>query len=215
MDRRNQSGPEITVNTHSSVRIAAEGKLLYVDPFELPASAGDADVIFLTHSHFDHFSPQDIAKLCKADTVFVLPASMAAEAAQTTAGHRVLAVAPSERGEVCGIAFETVPAYNPGKPFHPRGNDWVGYVLTVNGQRVYVAGDTDATEEAAAVCCEIAMLPIGGKYTMDPAEAAALANRIHPKLVIPIHYGSVTGSAQDFERFAAGVDPSIPVRRVI
>lgn len=215
MERKIDTEHWITVNRHSSVCIAAEGKLLYVDPFELPADAAPADVIFLTHSHFDHFSPQDIGKICKPETLFVLPASMAREAAQTTAGHRVAAVAPGERGEAAGIPFEAVPAYNPNKPFHPRENNWVGYLLQVNGLRVYIAGDTDATQEAAAVRCDIAMLPIGGKYTMDGPEAAALTDRIRPRVVIPIHYGSVAGSLQDFDRFAAKVDPSVTVRRVI
>lgn len=205
----------ITVNQHSSVRLFASGKVLYVDPFELPAAPKDADVIFLTHSHFDHFSPKDIEKLCKPETVFVLPASMEAEAAQTTQGHRVAAVGPSDHVVIDDLRFETVPAYNPKKPFHPRENAWVGYLLHAHGLRIYVAGDTDATEEAGAVCCDIAMLPIGGKYTMDAAEAAALANRIRPQVVIPIHYGSVAGSPADFDRFAALVDPAIRVHRVI
>ena len=189
----------ITVNQHSSVRLSASGKVLYVDPFELPAAPKDADFIFLTHSHFDHFSPKDIEKLCKPETVFVLPASMEAEAAQTTQGHRVAAVGPSDHVV----------------PFHPRENAWVGYLLHADGLRIYVAGDTDATEEAGAACCDIAMLPIGGKYTMNAAEAAALANRIRPQVVIPIHYGSVVGSPADFDRFAALVDPAIRVHRVI
>ena len=205
----------ITVNTHSSVRIETGGKVLYIDPFELKTAPRDADVIFLTHSHFDHYSPEDVAKVKKNETVFVLPETVAAAAALSTEGHRVIAVKPGEAGEAAGIPFEAVPAYNPGKPFHPRENGWVGYVLTVEGQRVYIAGDTDATPEAEAVRCDVALLPIGGKYTMNPEEAAALANRLRPRAVLPIHYGSVTGSPADFARFAAAVDPAIPVRRVI
>ena len=215
MDHASEYMNMIKVNKHSSVRLEAEGKRLYVDPFELPFHAGPADVIFLTHSHFDHYSPKDIGKICKADTVFVLPASIAGDTAQTTKGHRVLAVEPFQTGEVDGIRFETIPAYNPNKPFHPRENAWVGYVICLDGLRVYIAGDTDATDEAAGVSCDIAMLPIGGKYTMDGPEAAALANRIRPRVVIPIHYGSVAGSKRDFDSFAAAVDPAITVQRVI
>lgn len=206
---------KIQVNTHSSVRVEGEGKFLYVDPFEIPRASADADLIFLTHSHFDHFSAKDIEKVWKKDTVFILPASMEAEAAQVTKGRPVVAVSPFTAAEAGGITFEAVPAYNPNKPFHPRENSWVGYVLHVDGLRVYVAGDTDATEEAAAVRCDIAMLPIGGKYTMDGTEAAVLANRIRPQVVIPIHYGSVAGSPKDFDRFASLVDPTIRVYRVI
>lgn len=205
----------ISVNTHSSVRIEAEGKVLYIDPFGLTAAPRDADVIFLTHSHFDHYSPKDIAKVCKPETAFVLPESIAHETAPTTNGHTVLPVTPHMQAEIRGLSFETVPAYNPHKPFHPRANNWVGYVLKPEGLRIYIAGDTDATEEAAAVQCDVAMLPIGGKYTMDAEEAAALVNRLRPQAAIPIHYGSVAGKTQDFDRFAAGVDRSVSVLRLV
>lgn len=206
---------QITVNAHSSVRVEAEGRVLYVDPFALQTAPRDADLIFLTHDHFDHCSPEDLEKVKKPETVFVMPRSTAKAAAKLTRGHSVLTVAPGERGTVLGLAFETVAAYNPGKPFHPRKNNWVGYVLSLEGMRLYVAGDTDATPEAAAVRCDVAMLPIGGKYTMDAAEAAALAGRIRPAAVIPIHYGSVAGSPEDFERFHAAVPAGILVHRVI
>ena len=203
----------ISVNTHSSIRIAAEGKVVYIDPFNLTDAPHDADVVFLTHDHFDHFSPQDVEKVMRPETVFVAPQSTVKAAAELIRGHAVLTVAPNQRGEAAGIVFETVPAYNPGKRFHPRENGWVGYVLTLDGLRVYIAGDTDATEEAAAVRCEIAMLPIGGTYTMDAPEAAALANRMRPAVVIPIHYGSVAGTMADFDRFSAAADPAIRVVR--
>ena len=205
----------LTVNTHSSIRIACRGKVLYVDPFRLETAPHDADLIFLTHSHFDHFSTEAIDRVKKPGTVFVLPESIRAETAEQTAGHTVVAVQPEEAYSVLGIELRTVPAYNPAKPFHPRANNWVGYVLCLDGLRVYIAGDTDATEEAAGVACDAALLPIGGKYTMDPAQAAELANRIRPALVVPVHYGSVTGGAGDFERFAAALDPEIRVERVI
>ena len=202
---------QITVNTHSSVRIEAAGKAVYIDPFGLQNAPRDADVIFLTHSHFDHFSPEDVEKTGRPGTVFVMPKTMVREAAKAVKGRPVVETEPFARGEAAGIPFEAVPAYNPHKPFHPRANNWVGYVLTVEGLRVYIAGDTDATPEAAAVNCDLALLPIGGKYTMDPEQAAELANRIRPQIVIPIHYGSVAGSPADFTRFAAKVDPAVRV----
>lgn len=201
----------ITVNAHSSVRIEAAGKTLYVDPFSLKTAPRDADLIFLTHEHFDHFSPEDIARVGREDTRFVLPESIAEKTAPVTAGRPVIAVRPGQAGEAAGIPFEAVRAYNPHKRFHPRERDWVGYVLTVDGLRIYTAGDSDLTPEAEAVRCDLALLPIGGTYTMNAAEAAALANRLRPLAVIPIHYGSVAGSPADFETFAAGVDPGIRV----
>ena len=205
----------ISVNAHSSVRLELAGKVIRVDPFSLRDSPRDADLIFFTHEHFDHFSPDDTARVEKPDSVFVLPASMAEKAAPVIGTRRSIPVTPGDRGEIDGLRFEAVPAYNPGKRFHPRAKDWVGYVLEAEGLRVYIAGDTDATPEAAAVRCDLAMLPIGGTYTMDAAEAAALANRIRPALVIPIHYGSVAGSAEDFGRFAAEVDAGIRVIKKI
>ena len=203
----------ITVNAHSSVRVEAEGKVLYVDPFKLQAAPHDADLIFLTHDHFDHYSPEDVEKVLKETTVFVLPQSTA-KAAAAQIGNRCTVIAePGKSGAAAGIAFEAVPAYNPNKQFHPRKNGWVGYVLQLNGLRIYVAGDTDATEEAAAVRCDVAMLPIGGKYTMDALEAAALVKQMRPQAVIPIHYGSVAGVPEDFDRFREAVAGAVRVLR--
>ena len=203
----------ITVNAHSSVRIAAGEKVVYVDPFMRKTETRDADLVFLTHDHFDHFSPEDLQKVWKPETVLVLPPSTAGAGEALLRGHAVRTVVPGETGVVAGLPFETVPAYNPHKPFHPRANGWVGYILTVDGLRVYIAGDTDATPEAAAVRCDVALLPIGGKYTMDAPEAADLANRMKPAAVIPIHYGSVAGSMEAYDVFCAGLDPAIRVRR--
>jgi L-ascorbate metabolism protein UlaG (beta-lactamase superfamily) len=205
----------IRINAHSSVRVETGGRVLYIDPFRLEDSPGDADLIFFTHDHFDHLSAEDVARVSRADTRFVLPESCLESAAPVTAGRPVLALRPGGRGELLGVAFEAVPAYNPAKPFHPKDRGWVGYLLELEGLRLYVAGDTDATPEAAAVRCDLALLPIGGKYTMDPAEAAALANRIRPRAAVPFHYGSVAGSPADFERFAAAVDPELRVLKLV
>ena len=203
MDRIEQLLGRITVNAHSSVRIEAGEKVVQVDPYLLETAPKDADLVFLTHDHFDHFSPEDVQKVWKPETVFVMPPSTAKAGEALLRGHEILTVTPGEAGIAGGLAFEAVAAYNPGKPFHPRANGWVGYVLTVDGLRVYIAGDTDVTDEAAAVRCDVALLPIGGKYTMDPEQAAALGRQLRPQAVIPIHYGSVVGTAEAFDRFAA------------
>ena len=203
----------IRVNTHSSVRIFAEGRVVYVDPFRLPTEPHDADVIFLTHDHFDHYSREDVCKAMQPETAFVLPVSTARAAEEVISGHRTILAEPGQQYVLDGLRFETVAAYNPAKPFHPRANGWVGYVLTVLGRRVYVAGDTDDTPEAAAVACDVAMLPIGGKYTMDPEQAAALALRMRPQAVIPIHYGSVVGTGEAFDRFLAAAGGALRIVR--
>ena len=195
----------ITVNEQSSIRIGRE-KVIYFDPFRLPEAPHDADVIFITHAHYDHFSPEDIDRIRKSDTVFLIPASMKSDLSKLGAnGSRVVALVPGESKEVCGIPVETVPAYNRTKPFHPKKNGWLGYIITVGGVRIYVAGDTDATEETQGVKCGVALLPIGGTYTMNAKEARELALKLAPSAVIPTHYGTVVGSFSDYDSFAKGL----------
>ena len=195
----------LTVNTQSSVRIGAE-KVVYFDPFKIKGEPRDADVIFITHAHYDHFSPDDIEKVINADTVFVIPASMKQEMSKVGADdEHTVALGPGESARVKGIFVETLPAYNVERPFHPKKNGWLGYVITIGAVRVYVAGDTDATDEAANVKCDVAVLPIGGTYTMNPKEARSLALTLSPSAAIPTHYGSIVGSPSDYDAFAKGL----------
>lgn len=200
---------QITVNAQSSIRIGGD-QVLYFDPFRITDARKDADIVFITHPHFDHFSPADIARVCKPQTVFIAPESMAAELKAAGITEPVL-MKPGEIKTISGIAVETVPAYNISKQFHPKQNGWLGYIVTVGGKRIYAAGDTDATKEAAAVQCDIALIPIGGTYTMNPAEAAELVNRMRPQIVIPIHYGTIVGNPGDGAAFAKLVAPGITV----
>ena len=200
---------QTTVNAQSSIRIGGD-QVLYFDPFRITDARKDADIIFITHPHFDHFSPADIARVCKPETVFIVPENMAAELKAAGITEPVL-MKPGESKTISGIAVETVPAYNISKQFHPKQNGWLGYIVTVGGKRIYAAGDTDATKESAAVQCDIALIPIGGTYTMNPAEAAELVNRMQPQIVIPIHYGTIVGNPGDGAAFAKLVAPGITV----
>ncbi|MCR4760698.1 MAG: MBL fold metallo-hydrolase [Oscillospiraceae bacterium] len=200
---------QITVNEQSSVRIAG-ASVIYFDPFRIRNSAHDADFIFITHAHFDHFSPEDIRKVCKPGTTYIAPETMADELRKSGITDAVL-LKPGVSVQVGEIPVETVPAYNQLKPFHPKKNGWLGYVITVGGQRIYVAGDTDATKDAKAVRCDIALIPVGGTYTTDAREAASLVNQIRPKTAIPIHYGTVVGGPEDGTVFAKHVDSGIQV----
>jgi len=179
---------------HASFKLTGE-KVIYIDPWQLP-EAEPADIILITHQHTDHCSPQDVARIRGPQTAVVAPADCAAEL-----GGQIQVVGPGEKLTVAGVAIETVPAYNLNKPFHPRRNGWVGYVVTVNGQRVYHAGDTDHIPEMEAVRADVALLPVGGKYTMTADEAAAAANVFKPGVAVPMHWGRIVGSRKDAERF--------------
>lgn len=199
----------IEVLTHSSIRITG-GPTIYVDPFHIEQEVHDADIIFITHDHFDHFSVEDIEKVRKEDTVLVIPEKMKGQAGKASCS-RVVTVKSGMKEQLKGIEFEAVAAYNNMKPFHPKWNGWVGYVLTVNGVRIYIAGDTDMTKDNQLISCDVAMVPIGGKFTMDASQAAELVNVMKPKVAIPTHYGSIAGTKEAEEDFRAKVDPSIPV----
>jgi L-ascorbate metabolism protein UlaG (beta-lactamase superfamily) len=179
---------------HASFRLSGE-KVVYIDPWEL-ADGEPADVILITHSHHDHCSPEDVAKIRGPETVVIAPADCAAKL-----GGDIRAIEPGERLTVQGVTVEAVPAYNIGKDFHPRRENWVGYVVTLNGLRIYHAGDSDHTPEMDSLQVDVALLPVGGKYTMTADEAAAAANTMKPGIAVPMHWGRIIGGRQDAERF--------------
>lgn len=180
---------------HSCIKINKE-KVIYIDPFKIEKNYNDADIIFITHDHYDHYSEEDIEKVKKEDTIIVVP-----EKLQTKLDN-IIIVQPNKEYVVDGIKFETIPAYNTNKQFHPKENNWVGYIIEIKGIKYYIAGDTDITEENKKVKCDVAFVPVGGTYTMDFKEAANLINEIKPKIAIPIHYGSIVGSNQDAIEFS-------------
>ncbi len=196
----------ITVNEQSSIRIGTD-KVIYFDPFRIKDAPHDADIIFITHAHYDHFSPEDIEKVRKDGTVFVCPDSMLDDVkGNDVTREYIVPLLPGETADIEGLPVETVPAYNTNKKYHPKDNGWLGYIVTIDGVRVYVAGDTDVTDEAKAVECDIAFLPIGGTYTMTAQEAKELAKILSPAAAIPTHYGTVVGKASDYDAFADGLD---------
>lgn len=203
---------KIEVFGQNSIRITDVAGRIYIDPFQMRQEPRDADYILITHDHYDHFSPEDIAKVASDRTILVVPEPMTGKAQEVSGMvSRIVTVKPGEKRDIKGLEVETVPAYNLLKPFHRKNAGWVGYILQVDGKRVYIAGDTDATEEAKAVRCDIALVPIGGTYTMDAKKAAELVNTIQPEVAIPVHYGSVVGSPKDGEVFAKYVNAPIRV----
>ena len=207
----------IEVFTQSSIRIKGSVGTIYVDPFRMAESPNDADYIFITHDHYDHYSTGDIAKVISVGkTIIIAPRKLVAAIKSEVSGFSdVISVTQGNSYEASGISFDTVASYNLNKSFHPKESGWCGYVLDVDGTRIYIAGDTDATEDARRVRCDVAMIPIGGTYTMTPTEAAALINAISPKVAIPTHFGSIVGRPEDADTFEKHVDKSIIVERKI
>lgn len=177
---------------------------VYIDPW-MVTTDDPADVILITHAHHDHYCQDDIEKLRKDGTKIVAPHDIAREQSGD-----VTPVRPGDSVDAAGIKIQAVPAYNVVEErlqMHPKGNNWVGYILTLGSNTYYHAGDTDHVPELETVRTDVAFLPIGGTYTMDPGEAAGLARAISPQIAVPMHYGFVVGSPSDADRFAKEADP--------
>lgn len=182
----------------SAFRIEDGKKQIYIDPFKLPASIEyKADIILITHSHMDHYSPDDIERIRKPETIFIVPFDLAPKLKGI-----VMTVKPDTILHVDKIDITTVPAYNLNKKFHPKSNEWVGYIIHLeNGLTIYHAGDTDAIPEMKKIKTDIALIPVGGTYTMTAEEAAVIINIMHPKIAVPMHYGGIVGTHKDAETF--------------
>lgn len=199
----------IEVLYHSSIRINKE-KTIYIDPFKIDRNYNDADIVFITHDHYDHYSEEDIDKVINETTTIIIPEELLTKLLRKGINkNAIITVEPNKNYMVQGIKFETISAYNTNKTFHPKENGWVGYIIIINGIRYYIAGDTDITEENKQVKCDVAFVPVGGTYTMDFKEAASLINEIKPKIAIPIHYGSIVGTEQDAIDFIRLLHPEI------
>ena len=199
----------VEVLCHSSIKINKE-KVIYIDPFKIEKNYNDADIVFITHDHYDHYSEEDIDKVINENTIIIIPEELLTKLLRKGINkNAIITVEPNEKYMVQGIKFETIPAYNTNKTFHPKENGWVGYIIEIKGVRYYIAGDTDITEENRRVKCDVAFVPVGGTYTTDFKEAAQLINIIKPKFAIPVHYGSVVGSKQDATDFIKLLYPTI------
>ena len=183
---------------HATFRINGS-KTIYFDPYQLQ-SDNPADVICITHSHFDHLSLDDVKKIVHRDTVIVCSKDCVEQV--TPIVNQVIGIDPFQNAEVGGVSVESVPAYNIDKEFHPKENNWNGYVVAMDGLRFYHPGDTDKIPEMKAVQTDVAFLPVGGTYTMDYKEAAEAVEVIDPRYAIPMHYGSIVGTDSDAQKFA-------------
>lgn len=189
---------------HAGFRIS-DSKVVYLDPFKI-AVAGKADLVLITHDHFDHCSPEDLKKIVSGDTVVIATP----ECRSQLGGLRVKeikTVRPGDELDVDGVHVKAVPAYNvnkyraPGRVFHPKEEGKVGYVITLDGIRIYHAGDTDHIREMAEIEVDLALLPVSGTYVMTAEEAAQATKTLKAEMAIPMHYGSIVGDEGDAERF--------------
>jgi arylsulfatase A-like enzyme/L-ascorbate metabolism protein UlaG (beta-lactamase superfamily) len=200
---------QITWLGHASFRISAGQTVVYIDPWKLKTSPEDANLVLVSHGHYDHHSPEDIRKVSSANTKLVGPADVIGK---QNAGQ---VLTPGQTVDVGSVRVTGVAAYNPSKQFHPKSNKWLGFVIEIGGKKIYYAGDTDVVDEMKSLKgIDVAFLPVGGTYTMDAGEAAKAVKLIGPKTAIPYHWGDIVGSGKDAESFAAKAACAVKILKV-
>lgn len=183
---------------------------IYIDPYKIENETHNAKYIFVTHSHYDHLSIEDIEKVRNEDTIlFVTPDCKEKLLDIGVSEKRIVCVAPNEIYKFGKIEVNVIAAYNVDKEYHPKENNWVGYLIKIQGVSYYIMGDTDKNEDNENIKCDVLFVPIGGTYTMDYKQAAEYTNLIKPKYVIPIHYNSIVGKKEDGDEFAKLLDHRI------
>ena len=198
-------GVKLTWLGHDGYRIQ-NGKVIYIDPFQIEGGGPKADIVLVSHEHEDHCSVDDLKKIVTPNTIIVAHAQSKSELEKVKA-KEIKIVKPGDKVNIGDVTIETVPAYNvnkfmkPGKVFHPKEDGKLGFVVTVKGTRIYHAGDTDHIPEMKNIRTDIALLPVSGTYVMTAQEAVEAAATINPKLAIPMHYGAIVGDAKDAESF--------------
>ena len=198
---------DIIINTQSSIKIDN----IYFDPFRIRDEVHDADIIFITHSHYDHFDIDSINNIKNDNTYIVVPRDD--NIINNLDVDKLIIVDVDKDYEINGIKFSTVPSYNTNKSFHLKEYNWVGYVVNIDNEIYYIMGDTD--DIGLDVKCDYLFIPIGGTYTMTYEEAANYTNRIKPKVVIPIHYGTIVGDKEFGFKFRDLIDDKIEVKLLL
>lgn len=195
---------------HDSFRIEDQGKQIYIDPWKLSANAVKADYIFVTHSHYDHFSKEDINNITTESTKIIAPADVA-----TAVGKNAVAMNPDETITLDQLKIKAIRAYNIGKKFHPKENNWLGFIITLSdGTTIYHAGDTDFIPEMKSLKADIALLPVSGTYVMTADEAIAAANTFQPEIAIPMHYGEIVRDKNDAAKFKDGFSGETVIKTI-
>lgn len=198
---------KINVLNHASIKLEDNIKV-YFDPYQIEKTYNDADYIFITHDHYDHYDEQSINKIINENTIVILPKCLETK---KNIYRNVLIVESNKTYQLANLSFETVNSYNKIAPFHPKEKDYLGYNVLINETKYYVMGDTNRTEETDLVKTDICFVPIGGTYTMDIKEASDYINYLRPKKAIPIHYGSIVGDKSLAEEFKKLINEEIEV----
>ena len=200
----------ININANSSIQIED----FYFDPFMITRKMPSAKYVFITHTHYDHLSPEALEKVVDKNTILIAPTD-AKQQLEESFNNKIIYVKPGDKLTLDGVKVEVFASYNINKPFHQKSSNWVGYKLTHSGITYAVVGDTDATPELENLSCDVLFVPIGGTYTMNGEEAARLTNIIKPNLVIPMHYGSIVGTKEDEKIFLKLLDKEIKYQILI
>ena len=198
---------EIEVLHHASIKLIGK-KTIYIDPYDIKNELHDADYVFITHDHYDHYDEESINKIKNNNTKIVVPECLKEK-------ENTLIVEPNKKYLLDDIKFQTIPAYNTKELFHPKEKNYVGYNILIDGLYYYIMGDTNRTCETNEVKTDICFVPIGGKYTMDVEEASKYINELNPKIAIPIHYGKIIGDLSLGEEFKNKIKKEIEVRLLI
>ncbi|MGH9354934.1 MAG: MBL fold metallo-hydrolase [Terriglobia bacterium] len=189
---------------HDTFRIAGT-KVIYIDPFRLK-SQDKADLVLLSHDHFDHLSREDLEKVCTPETQ-IIASPLCKDGLKGLHVKKTTFLQAGQKVDVDGVEVKAVPAYNtnkfrePGKAFHPKDQAGLGFVIAMDGTSVYHAGDSDFIPEMKSIQCDVALLPVSGTYVMTAEEAAEAAAAIKPRIAIPMHYGEIVGTDADAQRF--------------
>jgi L-ascorbate metabolism protein UlaG (beta-lactamase superfamily) len=185
---------------HASFKIKTN-KIIYIDPFKINNNE-PADIILITHSHYDHCSLEDIKKILKQETIILGPIDIQSKISKLSYDIKFQPISPGKNLKIEEIKVQSYPAYNIDKKFHPKNNEWLGYLIEIENLRIFHAGDSDVTPELQDLKnIHILILPVGGTYTMNAKEAASLTNIIKPKVAIPMHFGSIIGDKKDALEF--------------
>jgi len=201
---------DIIVNTQSSIKISGS-KIIYFDPYKINDKFNDADIVFITHDHYDHLDIDSLNNVINDNTKIVIPSSIVNSLLDLNIDNELILVEPNNNVDVDDIKVKTLKSYNIGKRYHPKENNYVGYIVELDNKKYYVMGDTDINEDINNIECDILFIPIGGTYTCDYKEAAEYVNKIKPDIVIPIHYGSIVGDISLGEEFKKLVNSDINV----